>query len=106
MPGKTTIAAHVDHVHYGFSLMNRWASGEANSFAGADWNASWQRGAVNDDQWRRLRESLRHEAEKWRNVVQTRTSWDDRCAMFNQRCYRVTPAIRQILAALGDGAPA
>jgi hypothetical protein len=29
MPGKTTIASHVDHVHYGFTLMNRWASGES-----------------------------------------------------------------------------
>ena len=27
MPGKTTIAAHVDHVHYGFTLLNRWVSG-------------------------------------------------------------------------------
>ena len=43
MPGKTTIAAHVDHVHYGFTLMNRWAAGEVNPWADADWNASWQR---------------------------------------------------------------
>jgi hypothetical protein len=27
MPGRTTIAAHVDHVHYGLSLLNRWADG-------------------------------------------------------------------------------
>lgn len=40
MPGKTTIAAHVDHVHYGFTLLNRWAAGEANAWADADWNAS------------------------------------------------------------------
>ena len=36
MPGKTTIASYVDHVHYGFSLLNRWEAGEANPFAGAD----------------------------------------------------------------------
>src|SRR5688500_11080764 len=42
MPGKTTIAAHVDHVHYGFPLMNRWAAGEPNPFAGANWEESWQ----------------------------------------------------------------
>src|SRR5262249_8518929 len=35
MPGKTTIAAHVDHVHFGLSLLNRWAAGEANPWAGA-----------------------------------------------------------------------
>jgi hypothetical protein len=33
MPGKTTIASHVDHVLYGFTLMNRWAAGEPNPFA-------------------------------------------------------------------------
>src|SRR5262245_48113207 len=46
MPGKTTIAAHVDHVHFGLSILNRWAAGEANPWAGADWNASWQRATV------------------------------------------------------------
>src|SRR5262245_60344262 len=40
MPGKTTIAAHVDHVNYGMSLLTRWAAGEANPWAGADWDAS------------------------------------------------------------------
>src|SRR5438067_9507764 len=27
MPGKTTIATHVDHVHFGLSILNRWAAG-------------------------------------------------------------------------------
>src|SRR5580693_7595405 len=49
MPGKTTIAAHVDHVHYGLALLNRWAAGEANPWADADWNASWKRVAVTDE---------------------------------------------------------
>src|SRR5207247_546698 len=26
MPGKTTIAAHIDHVRFGFSILNRWAA--------------------------------------------------------------------------------
>src|SRR5262249_640069 len=49
MPGKTTIAAHVDHVYFGLSILNRWAAGEANPWAGADWNGSWQRTTVTDD---------------------------------------------------------
>src|SRR5262245_53748057 len=63
MPGKTTIAAHVDHVHYGLTLLNRWAAGEANPWADSDWNASWQRGTVTADEWRVLRDNLRREAE-------------------------------------------
>jgi hypothetical protein len=50
MLGKTTIAAQVDHVYFGLSILNRWAAGEANPWAGADWNASWQRTTVTEDQ--------------------------------------------------------
>jgi len=104
MPGKTTIAAHVDHVHYGFTLMNRWAAGEANPWADADWNASWQRTAVTDEQWRTLRDGLRREAETWRNIVSARTDWNDISAAgalssAAHTAYHVG-AIRQILAAL------
>ena len=77
MPGTSTIAAHVDHLLFGFSLLNRWAAGETNPWAGADFNASWQRTTVTDDQWRALRDDLRKEAIKWRKVVATRTAWDD-----------------------------
>jgi hypothetical protein len=76
MPGKTTIAAHVDHIHYGLSLLNRWAAGDPNPWADADWNASWQRTTVNDQQWRDLRERLRDEARKWQSVVASRTDWE------------------------------
>ena len=80
MPGKPTIAAHIDHVRFGLSILNRWAAGEANPWAGADWNASWQRTTVSEDQWRALRDGLCHEADKWRKVVATRRSWDDMSA--------------------------
>ncbi len=104
MPGKTTIAAHVDHVHFGLSILNRWAAGEANPWAGAAWNGSWQRTTVTDDQWRALRDRLRHEAEKWRKVVATRTNWDDMGAAAALSTAAHTAyhfgAIRQILAGL------
>ena len=41
-PTGSSIAAHVDHVRYGMSLMNRWSQGE-NPFASADWSASWRK---------------------------------------------------------------
>lgn len=99
MPGKTTIASHVDHVCYGLSLLNRWAAGaagEANPFADADWEASWRRTTVTDDRWRQLRDSLRGQAERWQDVVATRTEWDDISAAHT--AYHLG-AIRQILAA-------
>lgn len=107
MPGKTTIAAHVDHVHYGLTLLNRWAAGEANPWATADWNASWQRTTVTEDQWRTLRDAIRREAEKWRRAAAARTSWDDVSAVGALSSAAHTAyhfgAIRQILAALKLG---
>ena len=106
MPGKTTIAAHVDHLQFGLAILNRWATGEANPWAGADWNGSWQRTTVTDAQWRTLREGLRQEADKWRKMVATRTNWDDMAAAaalstVAHTAYHVG-AIRQILAGLKD----
>src|SRR3954451_14777307 len=63
--GGATIAAHVDHVRYGLSLMNRWALGESNPWATADWKASWNRSVVDDQQWATLRRSLATEARRW-----------------------------------------
>jgi hypothetical protein len=105
VPGKTTIAAHVDHVHYGLQLLNRWARGESNPWADADWSASWQRGVVSETQWKSLRDSLRHEFEVWRDVVATRSDWDDisaagALASASHTAYHLG-AIRQILATLG-----
>jgi hypothetical protein len=103
MPGKTTIASHVDHVLYGFTLMNRWAAGEANPFANADWEASWKRTTVTEDQWRSLRDNLRREAVEWRGHVATRVAWDDMSAAGALSSAAHTAyhlgAIRQILAA-------
>lgn len=104
MPGKTTIAAHADHLHFGLVILNRWAAGDANAWAGADWNGSWQRTTVTDEQWRTLRDGLRQEAEKWRKMVAARTEWDDMAAAAALSTAAHTAyhfgAIRQILAAL------
>jgi hypothetical protein len=60
----SSIAAHVDHVRYGLSLMNRWAAGE-NPFDAADWRASWRRTRVSAVEWTRLRAQLKDEAHRW-----------------------------------------
>jgi hypothetical protein len=66
--GESTIAAHVDHLRYGFHLMNRWSRGES-PFADADYSASWRRTVVTEDEWKRLRASLRAEIEQWRAAI-------------------------------------
>lgn len=67
-PGGSSIAAHVEHLRYGLSLMNRWAAGE-NPFADADWSRSWERGTVSEDEWTRRRAELAEEARRWREAL-------------------------------------
>ena len=62
--GGATIAAHVAHVTYGLSLMNRWRQGE-NPFEGADWSQSWAIGRVSDDEWAGIRAAFRREVDAW-----------------------------------------
>jgi hypothetical protein len=66
----SSIAAHVDHLRYGLSLMNRWSNGE-DPFKDADWTASWTKTTVSDEEWRRLRADLRAEATRWLEVLRT-----------------------------------
>jgi hypothetical protein len=105
MLGKTTIASHADHLNFGLSLLNRWAAGEENPFAGADWNASWKRTTVTDAEWRTQRAALRDQAERWKKAVAARTDWDNISASGALSSAAHTAyhlgAIRQILAALG-----
>ncbi len=68
--GGATIAAHVDHLRYGFSLMNRWAAGE-NPFADADWSVAWRTSVVNAADWDRLRRELREQVESWRTALRS-----------------------------------
>jgi hypothetical protein len=67
--GSST-AAHVAHLAYGLSLLNRWSEGE-NPFEGADWAASWKRTSVTEPEWEALRIQLRDQAAKWLVVLRT-----------------------------------
>ena len=75
-PTGSSIAAHVDHVRYGLSLMNRWSQGE-NPFQSADWGASWRKTAVSDSEWRQRVSDLSAEAARWLGVVRTPREVDE-----------------------------
>lgn len=60
----SSIAAHVDHLRYGLSLMNRWAAGE-NPFDDANWTLSWRKTRVTAAEWKKLREDLAGESHRW-----------------------------------------
>jgi hypothetical protein len=65
-----TIAAHVQHVRYGLSLMNRWAREGGNPFADATWDLAWRTSRVDGPAWTEIRGGLRDEAHRWVDVLQ------------------------------------
>jgi len=67
--GGATIAAHAEHVRYGLSLMNRWATEGGKPFAGAKWDEAWKTSTVNDAQWAEIRAGLADEARRWLEVL-------------------------------------
>ncbi len=69
--GGASIAAHVDHLRYGLSLLNRWASGSPPPGPDMDWTVSWRKNVVSDAEWRELREGLRREADTWAGILRT-----------------------------------
>ena len=69
-PTGSSIAAHVDHLRYGLSLMNRWTAGE-NPFGTADWSTSWTKTTVSDEEWRTRRAELRTETSRWLEALRT-----------------------------------
>src|SRR5262245_56624203 len=63
--GGASIAAHVDHLRYGLSLLNRWRSGERDPWSTADWTASWKRSIVTDQDWTAQRRAFEAEVRTW-----------------------------------------
>jgi hypothetical protein len=64
-----TIAAHAQHVRYGLSLMNRWATEGGDPFADATWDEAWKTSNVDVPAWTEIRGGLREEAHRWLTVL-------------------------------------
>ena len=66
-----TIAAHAQHVRYGLSLMNRWASEGGNPFADAKWEEAWKISTVDAAEWDEIRRGLRDETTRWLHTLKS-----------------------------------
>ena len=60
-----TLAAHAQHLQYGLSLLNRWATEGGNPFADAKWDEAWRTVEVDASTWDGIRGGLRDEAHAW-----------------------------------------
>jgi hypothetical protein len=66
-----TIAAHAQHLSYGLSLMNRWATDGGNPFADAKWDEAWEISVVDSAQWEQIRRGLREQSYRWVQVLES-----------------------------------
>lgn len=62
--GRSSVAAHVDHLRYGFELENRSERGES-PWSTARFAASWARQQVTDEEWKARRAALAGEIRTW-----------------------------------------
>jgi hypothetical protein len=75
--GGSSIAAHVDHLRYGLSFLNRWATAPSTTWPDADWTLSWRKVVASEAEWRTLRDELRREASEWLEVLKNARDWSD-----------------------------
>ena len=66
-----TIAAHGQHLRYGLSLMNRWASEGGDPFADPKWDDAWKTSKVDAAEWDEIRAGLRDEARRWLEALRS-----------------------------------
>jgi hypothetical protein len=76
--GGSSIAAHLDHVRYGLSLLNRWSRGEPDPWSGANWATSWSRSSVTDQEWAALRRAFETEARTWLDALAAPREYTER----------------------------
>jgi hypothetical protein len=67
--GGATIAAHAQHLRYGLSLMNQWASQGGDPFANALWDEAWKLSTVDQAAWDEIRGGLADEARRWMSAL-------------------------------------
>lgn len=104
--GRASVASHVEHLRYGFALLNREAKGETVS---ADWAEAWKHQTVSEEEWRQLRADLARETLAWLEVMKQPPAYSEvnltsAVSSIPHLTYHLG-AIRQ-LAAAASGPPA
>lgn len=76
-PGRKTVASHAFHIDFHLKLLNRFAAGEPNPFATANWDESWTVTSVSEAEWDDLRADLKRNAEAWLQFVGQPRTWNE-----------------------------
>jgi hypothetical protein len=75
--GRKPIVAHVNHVLYGLSLLNRAIAGDPSGYATADWSLAWKLESVTDEEWQQLVADLDREASAFQKSAGETRDWSE-----------------------------
>ncbi|QDT66222.1 DinB family protein [Calycomorphotria hydatis] len=75
-PDRKSIAEHAHHLRYSVTLLNRWAGGEENPFATADWAGSWVAPEFSDNDWQQFVNDFEQQLTQWAKAVTEPREWD------------------------------
>lgn len=70
----TTIAAHVEHLRYYLEVLTNFVQGIVQA---ADWNRSWEKKEVSEEEWESLKTNLRETYESVLTAFENVESWDE-----------------------------
>jgi hypothetical protein len=106
-PGRSTAAAHAEHLRFSLDVSTRWLRGD---HARADWPSSWAVQAVDEEGWVHLRERLRDEYAQFLELIDARTEMDEELlggivATIAHAAYHLG-ALRQVAASASTSAAA
>jgi hypothetical protein len=62
------------HLRFGLTLLNKWATGDQNAFAEASFSESWSHQTVREDEWRSCARSSRSRRDSGRHNWSRRVS--------------------------------
>lgn len=97
-PGRTTAAAHAEHIRFTLKYMNGMFRGEKPQ---VDWADSWKVQKVNEAEWESLRSEIKHEYKRLLEFTEQKPFWREQglAAMIHNVGHTAyhAGAIRQIL---------
>lgn len=97
-PGRTTAAAHAEHIRFSLNYMNAMFRGEQPQ---VDWADSWKVQQVNEAEWATIRSEIKREYDRLIEFTEQKPFWREQglAAMINNVGHTAyhAGAIRQIL---------
>jgi hypothetical protein len=71
--GRSSIAAHCEHLRYVINIVNAWIKLEKPQ---PDWSLAWKTSSVDAAQWEALKNAIQTECEMLKTLIGNSTEWN------------------------------